>query len=71
MVLCPHSTRLTHFLNCFLMLVTVVILEFQGPRPFKIVVKELSFVYKLLYIEKPFIVYQRRKCTAYTASENC
>ena len=53
------------------MLVTVVILEFQGLRPFKIVVKELSFVYKLLYIEKPFIVYQRRKCTAYTASENC
>ena len=59
MVLCPHSTRLVHFLNRVLMLATAVELEFQGPRPFKIVVKELSFVCKLLYIEKPFIIYTK------------
>ena len=57
MVLCPHSTRLIHFLNRVLML--AVVLEFQGPRLFKIVVKELSLVCKLLYIEKPFIIYTK------------
>ena len=61
MILYPYPARLIRLLNRFLMLAIVIVQEFQGSRPFKVVIKELLFVCKLLYIEKSYLFKRSKK----------